>query len=159
MQFSSQPVPTIRKFPQTSYWYPSKGRQNANYNHRKLTKLITWITVISNSMKISVMLWRATQEELGMVESSDNMWSTSEGNGRPLQYSCLENPMSCMKWQKYMALKDELPRLVHDQYANGEELRNSSRRNKEAEPQWKQAQLWICLEVETKSNAVKNNIA
>ena len=156
MQFCPQPVPTIRKFPLASYWYPSEGRQNANYNHRKLTKLIT---AISNSMKISVMLWRATQEGLGLVESSDNMWSTSEGNGRPLQDSCLENPMSCMKRQKYTALKDELPRLVHDQYANGEELRNSSRRNKEAEPQWKQAQLWICLEVETKSNAVKNNIA
>ena len=67
MQFSPQPVPTIRKFPQASYWYPSEGRQNANYNHRKLTKLIT---AISNSMKISVMLWRATQEGLGLVESS-----------------------------------------------------------------------------------------
>ena len=93
-----------------------------------------------------------------MVESSDNMWSTGEGNGKPLQYSCLEDPMSCMKRQKYLAVKDELPRLVDDQYANGEELRNSSRRNEEAERLWKQAQLWICLEVETKSNAVNNNI-
>ena len=58
-----------------------------------------------------------------------------------------------------MTVKDEALRLVGAQYATGDEWRNSSRRNKEAEPQWKQAQLWICLEVETKSNAVKNNIA
>ena len=55
------------------------------------------------------MLCRATQV---MVESSDKMWSTGEENGKPLQYSCLENPMNSMKWQMDRTLKDELPRLV-----------------------------------------------
>ena len=50
-----------------------------------------------------------------MVESSDKTWSTGEGNGKPLQYSCLENPMNSMKRQKDMTLKDELPRLVQSQ--------------------------------------------
>ena len=73
-----------------------------------------------------------------MVKSSDKMWSTGEGNGKPLQYSCLENPMNSMKREKYMTLKDELPRSVGAQYATGEEWRNSSRRNEEAEPKQKQ---------------------
>ena len=64
-----------------------------------------------------------------MVESSDKMWSTGEGNGNPLENSCLENPMNSMKRQKDMILKDELPRLVDAQYATGEEWRNSSRKN------------------------------
>ena len=55
---------------------------------------------------------RATQDGRVMVESSDKIWSTGEGNGKPLQYSCLENPMNSMKRQKDRTLKDELPRLV-----------------------------------------------
>ena len=73
-----------------------------------------------------------------MVERSDRMWSTGEGNGKPLQYSCLENPISSMKRQKEMTLKDELPRLVDAQYATGEEWRNNSRKNGEMEPKQKQ---------------------
>ena len=73
-----------------------------------------------------------------MVESSDKMWSTGEGNGKPPQYFCLENPMKNTKGQKDMTLKDELPRSAGAQYATGEEWENSSRRNKEAEPKWKQ---------------------
>ena len=69
-----------------------------------------------------------------MVESSDKMWSTGEGNGKPLQYSCLENPMNSMKSQKDVKLKDELPRLVGTQYVTGEEWRDSPRKNEEAEP-------------------------
>ena len=72
-----------------------------------------------------------------MVERSDRMWSTGEGNGKPLQYSCLENPMKSMKRQKDMTLKDELLRWVGAQYAT-EEQKNSSRRNEEAEPKQKQ---------------------
>ena len=56
-----------------------------------------------------------------MAESSDKMWSTGEGNGKPLQYSCLESPMNSMKKQKGMALKDELPSSVGAQYATGKE--------------------------------------
>ena len=63
----------------------------------------------------------ATQDGQVVVEKSDRMWSTGEGNGKPLQYSCLENPMNSMKRQKDRTLKDELPRSVGDQYATGEE--------------------------------------
>ena len=71
---------------------------------------------------------RATQDGQVMVESSDKMWSTGEGNGKPLQYSCLENPMNSMKGQKDRTLKDELPRSVGAQYATGEEQSNNSRK-------------------------------
>ena len=76
---------------------------------------------------------RATQDGQVMVESSDRMWSTGEGNDKPPQYSCLENPMNSMKRQKDMALRDELPRLVGAQYATGEEWRNNSRKTEETE--------------------------
>ena len=73
-----------------------------------------------------------------MVESSDKIWSTGEGNGKPLQHSCLEDPMNSRKRQKYMTLKDEFPRLVGGQYANGDEWRNNSRKIEETEPKQKQ---------------------
>ena len=73
-----------------------------------------------------------------MVESSDKTWSTGEGNGKPLQYSCLEKPMDSMKKQKDMTVKDELPRSVGAQYATGEECRNNSRKDEEMEPKQKQ---------------------
>ena len=69
-----------------------------------------------------------------MVESSDKTWSTGKGNGKPLQYSRLENHMNRMKSQKDRTLTDELPRSVGAEYTTGEEWRNSSRRNEEAEP-------------------------
>ena len=73
-----------------------------------------------------------------MVERSDRMWSTGEGNGKPLQYSCLENPINCMKWQKDRILKEELPELVGAQYATGNQWRNNSRKNEGMEPKQKQ---------------------
>ena len=73
---------------------------------------------------------RATQEGWAMVESSDKMWSTGEGNGKSLQYACLENPMNIMKRQKVLTLKDELHRLVGAQYSTGEEWRNIFRKMK-----------------------------
>ena len=73
-----------------------------------------------------------------MVESSDKMWSTGEGNGTPLQYSCLENTMNSMKRQKDRTLKDELPRSIGAQYATGDQWRNKSRKNGETEPKQKQ---------------------
>ena len=72
-----------------------------------------------------------------MVESSDRM-STGEGNGKPLQNSCLENPMNSMKRQKDRTLKDELPRSAGAQYATGDRWRNNSRKNKEKGPKQKQ---------------------
>ena len=73
-----------------------------------------------------------------MVESSDKTWSTGEGNGKPLQYSCLKNLMDNMKRQKDMTLKDELPRSVGAQYATGDQWRNNSRKNEEMAPKQKQ---------------------
>ena len=66
------------------------------------------------------------------------MWSTGEGNGKPLQYSCLENPMNCMERQKDRTLKDELPRSVGAQYATGDQWRNNSRKNEGMEPKQKE---------------------
>ena len=83
---------------------------------------------------------RATQDGWVMAQSSDKMWSTGEGHGKPLQYSCLENPMNNIKRQKYRTLKDELPRSVDAQDATGEERRNNPRKNEETEPKQKQKQ-------------------
>ena len=73
-----------------------------------------------------------------MVERFDRMWSTREGNGKPLQYSCLENPMNSMKRQKDRTLKDELPRSVGDQYATGGQWRNNTRKIEGKGPKQKQ---------------------
>ena len=73
-----------------------------------------------------------------MVKSPDKMWSTGEGNGKPLQYSCLENPMNSMKRQKDRTLKNELPRLLGAQYATGDQWINNSRKNEEMKPKKKQ---------------------
>ena len=81
---------------------------------------------------------RATQDTGIMVESSDQMWSTGEGNGERLQYSYLENPKNSMKSQKDRTLKDELPRSIGAQYATGDQWRNNSRKNEETEPRQKQ---------------------
>ena len=108
-------------------------------------------------MKLWAVLCRASQDGWVMVESSDKMWPTGEGDGKPLQHYCLENPMfSKLKRQKDMTLKDELPRSVGAQYVTGEEWRNSSRRNEETEPKWKQhpvldvcgdeRKVWCCKE-------------
>ena len=80
----------------------------------------------------------ATQDGRVMVERSDTMWSTGEGNGKPLQYSCLENPVNSMKRQKDRTLKDELSRSVGAQYATGDQWRNNSRKNEGREPKQKQ---------------------
>ena len=73
-----------------------------------------------------------------MVESSDRMWSTGEENGKPLQYSILENPMNSMKMQNARILKEELPGSVSAQYATGDQWKNNSSENEETEPKQKQ---------------------
>ena len=80
----------------------------------------------------------ATQDGRVMVERSERMWSTGEGNGKPLQYSCLENPMNSMKRQKDRTLKDELSWSVDAQYATGDPWRNNSRKNERMKPKQKQ---------------------
>ena len=80
----------------------------------------------------------ATQDGWVMVERSDRMWSTGEGNGKPLQCSCLENPMNSMKRQNDRIPKEELPRSLGAPYATGDQWRNNSRKNGGMEPKQKQ---------------------
>ena len=80
----------------------------------------------------------ATQDGGGMVERSDRMWSTGEGNATLLQHSCLENPTNSMKRRNDMILKEELPRSVGAQYATGDQWRNNSRKNEGMDPKQKQ---------------------
>ena len=110
-------------------------------------------------MKLWAMPCRATQDGQDIVENSDKMQSTGEGNGKPFQYSCLENPINSMKRQKEKTVKDELPRLIDAQYAMGDQWRNNSRKNEETEQKNNTTQLWMWLVMEVKANAVKNNIA
>ena len=84
------------------------------------------------------MLCRATQDRWLMVETSDKMWPTGEGNDKPLQYSCLENPKNSMKRQNDRILKEELPRSLGAQYATGDQWRNNCRKNEGIEPKQKQ---------------------
>ena len=102
---------------------------------------------------------RATQDVLVMAESSNKMWSTGEGNCKPCQHSCLENPINSMKRQKDVILKDELPRYVGAQYTTGEEQRKDPEGMKRLNQSGNNAHLWMCLVVKVKSDAVKNNIA
>ena len=77
------------------------------------------------------------------MEKSDRMWSTAEKNGKPLQFSCLKNPMNSMKRQKDRTLKDELPRSVGVQFATGDQWRKNSRKNEGMEPKQNNTQLWM----------------
>ena len=85
----------------------------------------------------------ANQDGWVMVESSDKTWSTGEGNGKPLQYSCFEKPINGMKRQKNRTLKDELPRLVAAQYATGDQWRNNSRKIEETEQSKNNTLMWL----------------
>ena len=105
------------------------------------------------------MPYRTTQDGWVMEESSDKTYSTGERNGKPLQYSCLENPRNSMKRQKVRTLKDELPRSVGAQYATGDEWRNNSRKNEEMESKKKQHPVVDVTGDEVKSYAVKSNTA
>ena len=80
----------------------------------------------------------ATEDRQVMVERFDRMWSTGEGNGKPLQDSCLENPMNSMKMQNDRILKKKLPRSVGVHYATGDQWRNNSRKKEGMEPKQKQ---------------------
>ena len=119
----------------------ARGHQRANtlkpYSQKTSQSNHTRTTALSNSVKLSHARG-ATQDGRVMVESSDRMWSTGEGNGKPLQYSCLENPMNSMKRQNDRILKGELSRSVGDQYATGDQWRNNSRKNEGTQPKQKQ---------------------
>ena len=119
----------------------ARGHQKADtlkpYSQKTSQSNHTRTTPLSNSMKLSHALG-ATQEGRVMGERSDRRWSTGEGNGKPLQYSCLENSMKSIKRQNDRILKGELPRSVRTQYATGYQWRNNSRKNEGMEPKQKQ---------------------
>ena len=119
----------------------ARGHQRADtlkpYSQKTSQSNHTRTTALSNSMKPSH-VHGATQDGWVMVERSDRMWSTGEGNGKPLQYSCLENPMNSVKRQNNRILKEELHRSVGAQYATGDQWRNNSRKNERMEPKQKQ---------------------
>ena len=113
---------------------------------------------MSNSMKLSHARG-VTQDGRVMVERSDRMWSTGEGNGKPLLYSCLENPMNSMKMQNDRTLKDEHPRLVGAQYAIGDQWRITPEEMKRQSQSKSNTQLWMGLVIEARFDAIESNIA
>ena len=119
----------------------ARGHQRTDtlkpYSQKTSQSNHTRTTALSNSMKLSHARG-ATQDGRVMVERSDRMWSTGEGNGKPLQYSCLENPMNSMKRQNDRILKEKLPKSVGAQYVTGDQWRNNSRKNEGMEPKQKQ---------------------
>ena len=118
----------------------ARGHQRADtlkpYTQETSQSNHTRTTALSNSMKLSHASG-ATQDGCVMVERSDRMWSTGEVIGKPLQCSCLENPMNSMKRQNDSILKEELPRSLGAQYATGDHWRNNSRKNEGMEPKQK----------------------
>ena len=135
------------------YPHPLEGRQNENHNQRKLIKLITWITVLSNSMKIWGMPCRATQDKWVMLENSCKKWSSGEGNANYFSLLALRTPWTIWNGKKIGHLKNELPRLVAAQYTTGNQWRNNSKKKEEMEPKWKQ-----CPAVDVTGDG-KNNIS
>ena len=112
------------------------------YSQKSSQSNHTRTTDFSNSMKLSH-AHRDTQDGWVTVERSDRLWSTGEGNGKPLQYSFLESHMDSMKRQNDRILKEELTRSVGAQYATGDQWRNNSRKNEGMEPKQKNTQLWM----------------
>ena len=124
----------------------ARGHQSADtltpYSQKTSQSNHTRTTALSNSLKLSHACG-ATHDGRVMVERSDRMWSTGEGNGKSLQYSCLENPMNSMKRQKVRTLKDELPWSLGTQYATGDKWRNNCRRMKGWSQSKNNTQLWM----------------
>ena len=124
----------------------ARGHQKANtlkpYSQKTSQSNHTRTTALYNPMKLSHARG-ATKDGWVMVERSDRLWSTGEGNGKPLQYSCLENPVNSMKRQNDRTLKEKLPRSVGAQYATGDQWRNNSRKNEGMEPSKNNTQLWM----------------
>ena len=138
--------PLSRSLPSGSFHkphaYPSEGRQTENHNHRRLTNLITWTTALSNSVKLWAMPCRASQDRWVVVESSDKMWSTGEGNGKPLQYSCLDVKLRVVN-QEMASVNVDISRISELKWTGTGKLnsddryiyycgQNSLRRHKEA---------------------------
>ena len=130
----SKMVGVTRRHQRANTLKPYSQKTN-QFNHTRTTAL-------SNSVKLSHARG-ATQDGWVMVETSDRMWSTGEGNGKPLQYSCLENPTNSMKRQNDRILKEELPRSVGAQYATGISGEITPERMKGWSQSKKNTQLWM----------------
>ena len=126
----------------TSYPYPSEGRQTENRNHRKLTKLITWTTALTSSRKLWAMPCSATHDGWVMTESSDKTRPTGEGNGKPLQDSCLENPWTVWKGKKVWHWKMNSP----GRYVPNMLLEKSGEITTERMKRWSQSKTTPCWE-------------
>ena len=124
----------------------ARGHQRADtlkpYSQKTSQSNHTRTTALCNSMKLSH-AHGATQDQRVMVERSDRMWSTGEGNGKPLQYSCLENPMNSMKRQNDRILKEKLPRSVGAQYTTGDSGEITPERMKGWSQSKNNTQLWM----------------
>ena len=123
---------------------------------------LSWQRGLHNSVKLWAMTCRTTQDEQVTVESSDQTWSTREVKSKPLRYSCLENPMNSMKRQRYYTgrwrppgckVSNMLPEVSRGQ------LLIAPERMKQLDQRGNDAQLWTCLVVTVKSDAIKNNAA
>ena len=101
----------------------------------------------------------ATQDGWVIVERFDTMWSTGEGNDKPLHYSCLENPMNSMKRQNDRIPKEELPRSVGAQYATGDQWRKNSRKSEGMEPKQKHYPVVDVTGDRSSKDPIKSNTA
>ena len=138
----SKPAFSLDLLDPITFWALTvRGHQRADtlkpYSQKTSQSNHTRTTALSNSMKPSHARG-ATQDGRVMVERSNRMWSTGEGNDKPLQYSYVENPMNSMKRQNNRILNEELPRSVSVQYATGDQWRNNSRKKEGMEPKQKQ---------------------
>ena len=140
----------------------ARGHQRADtlkpYSQKTSQSNHTRTTSLSNSMKPSHVR-EAIQDGQVMMEKSDRMRSTGEGNGKPLQYSCLENPMNSRKRQNDRILKEELPRSLGAQYATGDQWKITPERMNGWSQCENNIQLQMGLVIQARSNAVKSNIA
>ena len=139
-------------------WTEKPGGLQSTPSQKTSQSNHTRTTALSNSMKLSHALW-GHPRLAGHVGRSDRMLSAGEGNGKPLRYFCLENPMNSMKRQNERILKEELPRLVGAQYATQDQWRNNSRKNEGMEPKQKQHPVVDVTGDRSKSDAVKSNIS
>ena len=137
---NSLPQATLQR-PIKMHVFYVEGKVSLSFNR---TNLMTEDEIWSHRPQPCLTQWNkampcgATQDWRVMVERSDRLRSAGEGNGKPLQFSCLENPMNSMKRQNDRIRKEELPRSVGAQYATGDQWRNNSRENEGMEPKQKQ---------------------
>ena len=124
----------------------ARGHQRADtlkpYSQKTSQSNHTKTIALSHSMKLSHAR-RTTQDGQVMMERSDRMWSTGEGNAKQLQCSCIENLMISMKRQNDRILKEELPRSLGAQYATGDQWRNTPERMKRWSQSKNNTQLWM----------------